>query len=99
MTAEPLSAETIRNFLYASTATVSMQMLKRGFRNVAVNGVKPLNPAAARIVGPAFTLRYIPSREDIDKAPSPSDPRIAWGFPAGDRYLLALLSRGWPSWK
>ena len=28
----PLSAETIRNFLYASTATVSMQMLKRGFR-------------------------------------------------------------------
>ncbi|KAK6022000.1 demethylmenaquinone methyltransferase [Ostertagia ostertagi] len=51
-----------------------MQMLKRGFRNVAVNGVKPLNPAAARIVGPAYTLRYIPSREDIDKAPSPSDP-------------------------
>ena len=51
MTSEPLSAETIRNFLYASTATVSMQMLKRGFRNVAVNGVKPLNPAAARIVG------------------------------------------------
>lgn len=74
MTAEPLSAETIGNFLYASTATVSMQMLKRGFRNVAVNGVKPLNPAAARIVGPAYTLRYIPSREDIDKAPSPSDP-------------------------
>ena len=74
MTSEPLSAETIANFLYASTATVSMQMLKRGFRNVAVNGVKPLNPAAARIVGPAYTLRYIPSREDIDKAPSPSDP-------------------------
>ena len=39
MTAEPLSAETIKNFLYASTATVSMQMLKRGFRNPAVNGV------------------------------------------------------------
>ena len=71
---ELLSAETIRNFMYASTATISMQMLKRGFRNVAVNGVKPLNPAAARIVGPAYTLRYIPSREDIDKAPSPSDP-------------------------
>lgn len=65
MTSGPLSAETIGNFLYASTATVSMQMLKRGFRNVAVNGGKPLNPAAARIVGPAHTLRYIPSREDI----------------------------------
>ena len=44
MTAAPLSAETIKNFLYASTATVSMQMLKRGFRNSAINGVHPLNP-------------------------------------------------------
>lgn len=70
----PLSAETIKNFMYASTATVSMQMLKRGFRNCAVSGVKPLNPNAARLVGPAFTLRYIPSREDLDKPPSPSDP-------------------------
>lgn len=74
MSSAPLSAETIKNFLYASTATVSMQMLKRGFRNCAVSGVKPLNPNAARLVGPAFTLRYIPSREDLDKPPSPSDP-------------------------
>ena len=52
----PLSAETIKNFMYASTATVSMQMLKRGFRNSAVNGVRPLNPNATRLVGPAYTL-------------------------------------------
>src|SRR3954470_13232391 len=77
MTSAPLSAETIKNFMYASTATVSMQMLKRGFRNTAINGVKPLNPQAARVVGPAFTLRYIPSREDLDKPPSPSDPPSA----------------------
>jgi regulator of RNase E activity RraA len=70
----PLSVETIKNFMYASTATVSMQMLKRGFRNCAVSGVRPLNPNAARLVGPAFTLRYIPCREDLDKPPSPSDP-------------------------
>ena len=74
MSSAPLSAETIRNFMYASTATVSMQMLKRGFRNCAVSGVRPLNPNAARLVGPAFTLRYIPCREDLDKPPSPSDP-------------------------
>ena len=74
MTMAPLSAETMKNFLYASTATVSMQMLKRGFRNCAISGIRPLNPAAARLVGPAFTLRYIPSREDLDKPPSPSDP-------------------------
>ena len=77
MTAAPLSAETIKNFLYASTATVSMQMLKRGFRNPAVNGVRPLNPKATRLVGPAYTLRYIPGREDLDKPPTPSDPPSA----------------------
>jgi len=74
MTTAPLSAETVKNFLYASTATVSMQMLKRGFRHCAVNGVRPLNASAARLVGPAFTLRFIPGREDLDHPPKPSDP-------------------------
>src|SRR5260370_10178604 len=90
MPAAPLSAETIKNFLYASTATVSMQMLKRGFRNSAINGVRPLNPKATRLVGPAFTLRYIPGREDLDKPPTPSDPPSAQreaieGTPAAPR--------------
>jgi regulator of RNase E activity RraA len=74
---EPLSPETVKNFLYASTATVSMQMLKRGFRNTAINGVHPLNPKATRLVGPAYTLRYIPGREDLDKPPTPADPPSA----------------------
>lgn len=73
----PLSAETIKNFMYASTATVSMQMMKRGFRNCAIGGVRPLNPKATRLVGPAYTLRYIPSREDLDKPPTPADPPSA----------------------
>lgn len=77
MTSVPLSAETIKNFMYASTATVSMQMLKRGFRNTAISGVKPLNPKATRLVGPAYTLRYIPGREDLDKPPTPNDPPTA----------------------
>ena len=77
MSNEPLSAETIKNFMYASTATVSMQMLKRGFRNTAVNGVRPLNPNATRLVGPAYTLRYIPGREDLDKPSTPNDPPSA----------------------
>ena len=94
---QPLSAETIKNFLYASTATVSMQMMKRGFRNAAIGGVKPLNPKAARMVGPAFTLRYIPSREDLDKPPSPSDPPSAQreaieGTPAG--HVLVIGTEG-----
>src|SRR5262245_63271004 len=77
MNAAPLSAETIKKFQYASTATVSMQMLKRGFRNAAVNSVRPLNPKATRLVGPAYTLRYIPGREDLDKPPTPNDPPSA----------------------
>ena len=97
MTNAPLSAETIKNFLYASTATVSMQMLKRGFRNSAINGVRPLNPKATRLVGPAFTLRYIPGREDLDKPPTPSDPPSAQreaieGTPAG--HVLVIGTEG-----
>ncbi len=77
MTIAPLSTDTIKNFMYASTATVSMQMLKRGFRNSAINGVRPVGAGAARMVGPAFTLRYIPGREDLDQPPRPSDPPSA----------------------
>ncbi|WP_037409235.1 ribonuclease activity regulator RraA [Candidatus Solirubrobacter pratensis] len=50
----------------ASTATITTQLLARGLRNTFLHGIKPLNPANARLVGPAFTLRYIPAREDID---------------------------------
>ena len=49
-----------------STATLTTALFKRGFRNLAIQGVLPANPAAARMVGPAYTLRYIPAREDLD---------------------------------
>lgn len=47
-----------------STATISTQLLQRGLRNVFLAGVKPVTHH--RMAGPAFTLRYIPAREDID---------------------------------
>jgi regulator of RNase E activity RraA len=47
-----------------STATITTQLLSRGLRNVFLHGVKPLNNLP--MAGPAFTLRYIPAREDID---------------------------------
>src|ERR1700753_1841217 len=47
-----------------STATISTQLLARGLRNPYLHGLKPLN--AHRMAGPAFTLRYIPAREDVD---------------------------------
>lgn len=49
-----------------STATLTTILFKRGFRNQYVQGSLPLNPDAASVVGEAYTLRYIPSREDLD---------------------------------
>ncbi len=48
----------------ASTATITTQLLARGLRNTFLHGIKPLN--SRRLIGPAFTLRYIPAREDVD---------------------------------
>lgn len=50
-----------------STATLTMQLMKRGYRNTFLTGVKPVRPEL-RLVGYAFTLRYIPMREDLDLA-------------------------------
>lgn len=49
-----------------STATLTTQLLSRGLRNTFLAGLAPLNPGHARMAGEAFTLRYIPAREDLD---------------------------------
>jgi len=50
-----------------STATLTTVLFKRGLRNVFVQNVFLLNPQAPRMVGEAYTLRYIPAREDLDQ--------------------------------
>ena len=56
-----------REFLKkASAATLTTVLFKRGLRNVFIQGVFPLNRSAPRMVGEAYTLRYIPAREDLD---------------------------------
>ena len=47
-----------------STATLCTALFKRGLRNQFIQGVLPLNPALPNMVGEAFTLRYMPARED-----------------------------------
>ncbi len=49
-----------------STATLTTALFKRGFRNQYIQDVRPLNPNAGPMVGEAFTLRYIPAREDLN---------------------------------
>jgi len=61
-----LNPLTQQRLLAASSATLTTVMFKRGFRNVFMQGLSPLNPQAARFVAPAYTLRYIPAREDLD---------------------------------
>src|SRR5918998_4702905 len=49
-----------------STATLCTALYKRGLRNQFIQDVHPLNPDAGNMVGEAFTLRYIPAREDLN---------------------------------
>ena len=49
-----------------SVATISTALMKKGLRNQVIYGVRPINPKASRMVGEAYTLRYIPAREDLD---------------------------------
>ena len=57
-----------------SSASISTQLIRRGLRNVAIRGVRPLNAGLPPMVGPAFTLRYVPAREDLDAYGSGGDP-------------------------
>ncbi|HEY3685586.1 MAG TPA: ribonuclease activity regulator RraA [Streptosporangiaceae bacterium] len=62
-----VDAEVLELLGRASTATISTQLFARGLRNVYLAGVRPLNPDRARFAGEAYTLRYIPAREDLDR--------------------------------
>ena len=48
-----------------TTATITTMLLKKGIRRCWMNGPKPLVPEGERVVGPAFTLRFVPVREDL----------------------------------
>ncbi|WP_118180292.1 ribonuclease activity regulator RraA [Paraburkholderia phosphatilytica] len=64
-----VSDAALEQLRHVSTATLTTQLFKRGLRNVFLQGVAPLvkpAPGAPNLVGPAFTLRNIPAREDLD---------------------------------
>lgn len=66
MSIAPLSPETRALLAEISTATLTSQLMARGLRNTFMLGVSRLTTGGPNMVGEAFTLRYIPSREDID---------------------------------
>ena len=66
MTTTPLSSGTRELLRGIGTATLTSQLMARGLRNTFMQNVGLLTGCRRRMVGEAFTLRYIPSREDID---------------------------------
>ncbi|BCW42815.1 ribonuclease activity regulator RraA (plasmid) [Arthrobacter sp. StoSoilB3] len=63
---ELLSQEAREALLQVSTATITTQLMSRGLQNAYLEGLQASNPKHNRMVGEAFTLRYIPAREDLD---------------------------------
>ncbi|WP_201829939.1 ribonuclease activity regulator RraA [Microvirga zambiensis] len=61
-----LKPETRKKLKSVSTATLCTALYKRGLRNQFIQDVHPLNPDLGTMVGEAFTLRYIPAREDLN---------------------------------
>lgn len=72
-----------------TTATLTTILLKRGLRNVWMRGAVPFTPAAQgrRLVGPAFTLRFVPAREDLATPAS-------WSSPISTRAAIEAMPEG-----
>ena len=70
----PLKPETKSKLMTVSTATLCTALFKRGLRNQFIQDVRPLNASLPNMVGEAFTLRYIPAREDLNPITVFQDP-------------------------
>ena len=97
MRTQTLSSATRDKLAQVSSATLSTALFKRGLRNTFVAGAAPLNPDAPRMVGEAFTLRYIPAREDLDRLDVFEDRehpqrKAVETIPAG--HVMVIDSRG-----
>jgi regulator of RNase E activity RraA len=70
-----------------ATATITTILLKKGLRNVWMRGARPLRPAQPRLAGRAFTLRFVPAREDLATPES-------WSSPKSTRAAIESMSEG-----
>ncbi len=82
-----LDAATIATLKQVSTATITTVLLKKGLRNVWMRGAKPLAAGQPRLVGPAFTLRFVPAREDLATPES-------WSSPISTRAAIEAMPEG-----
>lgn len=83
----PLDPAIVRTLEGVTTATLTTVLLKKGLRNVWLRGSKPLQPGLPRKVGRAFTLRFVPAREDLATPAS-------WGSPISTRAAIEAMPEG-----
>jgi regulator of RNase E activity RraA len=83
----PLDRAVIDALAGVSTATLTTVLLKKGLRNVWLRGTRPLSPGQPRLIGRAFTLRFVPAREDLATPAS-------WGSPISTRAAIEAMPEG-----
>ena len=77
----------VKKLSHVTTATITTVLLKKGLRNVWIRGAKPLSPGLPRLIGRAFTLRFVPAREDLATPAS-------WGAPISTRAAIEAMPNG-----
>lgn len=87
MTTLQLDAEISAALSKVSTATLTTVLLKHGLRNVWIRGARPIRAGQPRIVGRAFTLRFVPAREDLATPAS-------WSNPISTRAAIEAMPEG-----
>jgi regulator of RNase E activity RraA len=87
LTPLPLDPAIVKLLSGVTTATLTTVLLKKGLRNVWMRGSKPLRPGQPRTVGRAFTLRFVPAREDLATPAS-------WGAPISTRAAIEAMPEG-----
>ncbi len=83
----PLDAALARTLASITTATITTVLLKKGLRNVWLRGTRPLAAGQPRQVGRAFTLRFVPAREDLATPAS-------WASPISTRAAIEAMPAG-----
>ena len=82
-----MSADPLATLAAVSTATLTTVLLKKGLRNVWLRGPRPLREGQTRIVGRAFTFRFVPAREDLATPES-------WASPRSTRAAIEAMAPG-----
>ena len=85
--AETLDPEIIDVLSRVTTATLTTFLLNRGLRNVWLRGTRPIRAGQRRLVGRAFTLRFVPAREDLATPAS-------WASPISTRAAIEAMPPG-----